>query len=193
MTAMAYEPTASDEETLLDYFLKLETPVGFRPEFIEGEIVVSPPTDGDHEDCLSIIQGQVTRESETDMQVSGYKGLVLPGEGDHPEDHVIPDATIAPCALRLFRGAPPWMPSDGVAMVIEVTSSKPNKDRGPKRRGYARAGIPLYLLVDRDKSTVTLFSEPNDGDYGGIQAVSFGKPLPLPTPFSFDLETSDFL
>ncbi|MEV0602528.1 Uma2 family endonuclease [Streptomyces sp. NPDC050315] len=193
MTAMAHEPMASDEETLLDYFLRLETPVGFRPEFIEGEIVVSPPTDGDHEDYLSILYAQVVRESATAMQISGYKGLVLPGAEDHPDDHVIPDATIAPRSLRLFRGAPPWMPSDGVAMVIEVTSSKPGKDRGPKRRGYARAAIPLYLLVDRDKSTVTLFSEPADGDYDGIQTVSFGKPLPLPAPFSFDLDTSDFL
>ncbi|GAA0468303.1 MULTISPECIES: Uma2 family endonuclease [Streptomyces] len=193
MTAMAYEPTATDEETLLDYFLKLETPVGFRPEFIEGEIVVSPPTDGDHEDYLDLISGQVRAESSTHMQISGYKGLVLSSTAGHADDHVIPDATIAPRELRLFRGAPPWMPSDGVAMVIEVTSSKPNKDRGPKRQAYARARIPLYLLVDRTKSTITLFSEPADGDYGEIHSVPFGKPLPLPAPFSFDLETSEFL
>lgn len=36
MTAMAHEPIATDHETLLDYFLALETPEGFRAELIEG-------------------------------------------------------------------------------------------------------------------------------------------------------------
>ncbi|MFK0297196.1 Uma2 family endonuclease [Streptomyces sp. NPDC090442] len=193
MTAMAHEPMATDKETLLDFFLSLDTPEGFRAELVEGEIVVTPPTDGDHEDYLSVIGTQVTRRSATDMQISGYKGLVLSSSEDQPTDHVIPDATIAPYALRLFRGAPPWMPSDGVAMVVEVTSSKPRNDREGKRYAYARAGIPLYLLVDRDTSAVTLFGEPSGGDYGGHTTVPFGKPLPLPAPFSFDLETAEFV
>lgn len=127
------------------------------------------------------------------MQVSGYKGLVLAGSGDQPADHAIPAATIAPRSLRLFRGAPPWMPSDGVAMVAEATSARPHNDREGKRRAYARAGLPLHLLVDRDRSTVTLFSEPSAEDYVGHTAVPFGKPVPLPAPFSFGLETVEFL
>lgn len=193
MTAMAYEPMATDEQSLLDFFLGLDTPEGFRAELIEGDIVVTPPTDGDHEDYLSIVNEQVYGQSATAMQTSGYKGLVLSGSGDHPADHVIPDATIAPRSLRLFRGAPPWMPSDGVAMVVEVTSTKPRNDREVKRRAYARAGIPLYLLVDRDKSTVTLFSAPSAEDYVGHTAAPFGKPIPLPAPFSFDLDTTEFI
>lgn len=193
MTAMAHEPMVKHEDILLEGFLALETPTGFKAELIEGEIVVTPPTDGDHEDHLSTVNRQVLRESVTDMEWSGYKGLALSATGDQPRDHVIPDATIAPRALRLFRGAAPWMPSDGVAMVIEVTSSKPRHDREGKRRGYARAGIPLYLLVDRGKSTVTLFSEPESGDYHKSHCLPFGKPVPLPAPFSFDLETTDFV
>ncbi|WEB41758.1 MULTISPECIES: Uma2 family endonuclease [Streptomyces] len=193
MTAMAQEPMATDTETLLDFFLSLDTPEGFRAELVEGEIVVTPPTDGDHEDYLSIIGRQVTRRSATDMQISGCKGLVLPHAENQPADHVIPDATIAPYALRLFRGAEPWMPSDGVDMVVEVTSSKPRHDRVTKRHAYARAAIPLYLLVDRGKSVVTLFSEPKDADYLTTHTAPFGDRLPLPAPFSFDLETADFV
>lgn len=53
--------------------------------------------------------------------------------------------------------------------------------------------LPLYLLVDRESSWITLFSDPETDDYQELRAVAFGKPLPLPQPFAFDLDTADFL
>jgi Uma2 family endonuclease len=85
------------------------------------------------------------------------------------------------------------MPCQGVAMVLEVTSTKPKADREVKRRCYARAGIPLYLLVERDISEVTLLSNPGQDDYRERCTRPFGKPVTLPEPFAFDLDTSDFL
>ena len=70
-------------------------------------------------------------------------------------------------------------------MVVEVTSTKPDRDREAKRHCYARGGIPLYLLVDREKSDVTLFSDPEGADYRQHGTVPFGKQLDLPAPFSF--------
>ena len=191
MTAMAHEPIT--QELLLDWFLALDTPEGFRAELIEGEIVVTPPPDGDHEDYISLIVTQVIRQSRTDMQFSGNKGLKLKSADACPQDHVIPDGTFAPAELRLYRGAEPWMPCEGVAMVLEVTSSKPKADREVKRRCYARGGIPLYLLVDRSTSSVTLFSDPERDDYRQLCTLAFGKPLSLPDPFAFELDTTDFL
>jgi hypothetical protein len=77
-------------------------------------------------------------------------------------------------------------------MVAEVTSGRPEKDRGPKRRGYAAAGIPFYLLIDRTEGTVTRYSTPMDEDYREIVRVPSGKPLDLPEPFSFALDTAAF-
>ncbi|MFD7239733.1 Uma2 family endonuclease [Streptomyces syringium] len=193
MTAMAHEPTPTQEELLLESFLALETPEGFKAELIEGEIVVSPAPDGEHEDCLSTVVRQVLRESRVDMDCSGNKGLLMPSGGRCPKNHAIPDATFAPRALRLFRGAPSWMPCDGVAMVVEVTSTKPDGDRVAKRHCYARAGIPLYLLVDREQETVTLHSDPSAADYAQAHSTAYGKPLVLPDPFAFVLETADFV
>ena len=192
MTAVAHEPI-TPAEGLLEIFLALETPEGFRAELIEGEIVVTPPPDGDHEDYIELVVQQVYGRSRTRMQFSGNKGLKLQGGGACPRDHVIPDGTFAPRQLRLYRGADSWMPCDGVAMVLEVTSTKPQTDREAKRRCYARGGIPLYLLVDRDASSITLFSDPQNDDYRQHCTLPFGKPLALPEPFAFELDTTDFV
>ncbi|MFI5679528.1 Uma2 family endonuclease [Streptomyces cellulosae] len=192
MTAMAHEPL-TQAEVLLEGFLALDTPEGFRAELIEGEIVVTPPPDGDHEDYINQIVKQVIRRSRTDMDYSGNKGLKLRSGGGCPKDHVIPDGTFAPTDLRLYRGADPWMPCDGVAMVLEVTSTRPKADREAKRRCYARGGIPLHLLVDREASSTTLFSDPENDDYRQLCTFPFGKQLALPEPFAFDLDTTDFL
>jgi Uma2 family endonuclease len=189
---MAHEPL-TQAEVLLEGFLALDTPEGFRAELIEGEIVVTPPPDGDHEDYISLIVSQVIRKSRTDMQFSGNKGLKLKSGGACPKNHAIPDGTFAPGHLRLFRGADSWMPCEGVAMVAEVTSTKPQTDREAKRRCYARGGIPLYLLIDRDDSSLTLFSDPEKDDYRQHCTLPFGKSLALPEPFAFDLDTTDFL
>ncbi|WP_324788527.1 Uma2 family endonuclease [Streptomyces sp. H51] len=189
---MAHEPL-TQAEVLLEGFLALDTPEGFRAELIDGEIVVTPPPDGDHEKYISRIVRQVIRRSRSDMDCSGNKGLKLVSGGACPRNHAIPDATFAPVDRDLFAGAEAWMPCDGVAMVLEVTSTKPAADREAKRRCYARGGIPLYLLVDREAASVTLFADPRNDDYRQVCTLPFGKPLPLPEPFAFELETADFL
>ncbi|PYC73951.1 hypothetical protein C7C46_24345 [Streptomyces tateyamensis] len=197
MTAMTHERPVetewSEEQVLLDWFLELVTPEGFRAELINGEITVSPPPDGDHENIISKVIRQVIRESLVEMDVSGGKGLVLPRGSRSPKNHVIPDLTFVPEELDCFSGAPSWMDPAGVALVVEVTSSKPAQDRVAKRHAYASAAIPLYLLVDRELSQVTLFSAPGGEDYTESHVVALGKSLPLPDPFGFELDTSDFL
>ena len=84
------------------------------------------------------------------------------------------------------------MPPDGIELVLEVTSSRPDLDRNAKRRAYAQAGIPLYLLVDREHRRVTLFSHAAYGDYLQTYKVPFGDKLELPDPFGFALDTASF-
>jgi Uma2 family endonuclease len=190
MKFMTREPGASADSPL-EAFLSLETPEGYRAELIDGEIVVTPPPSGNHERCITRLVEQVLRNSAMPMDFSGNKGLVLPGTDGGP--HVIPDITFAPRTLDLFLDAPSWMPPSGVAMVAEITSSSPNRDRDAKRRAYAAARISLYLLIDREQKQVTLFGDPLRADYTTMSIAAFGDGLRLPAPFSFTLATGDFV
>ncbi|MEV0182560.1 Uma2 family endonuclease [Streptomyces sp. NPDC050625] len=48
------------------------------------------------------------------------------------------------------------------------------RDRIDKVRGYAEAGIPIHLLIDRDNNTLVVHSEPKDGRYQQSPAHSWG-------------------
>ncbi|MEU8123047.1 Uma2 family endonuclease [Spirillospora sp. NPDC049024] len=191
MTVMVDESPTQGDSGLLDRFLALDTPEGLRAELIDGEIVMSPPPGSRHERIVARINRQVTLRSTTPFDFSGNMGLVLPGDGGLPS-YVIPDGAFARLDLDVYDNDDSWSEPDGIAMVIEVTSSRPGVDREAKRYGYARAEIPLYLLVDRDEKRVTLFSLPDGKDYARTDQAAFGKSLSLPEPFGFDLDTTDF-
>jgi hypothetical protein len=70
------------------------------------------------------------------------EGLKIPRGVLCAENHAIPDMTFTPHRLCLFRGAEPWMPCEGVSLVVEVTSAKPDRERKAKRHCYAAAGSP---------------------------------------------------
>jgi Uma2 family endonuclease len=187
------ESDAQVADGLLREFLALDTPEGYRAQLVNREIVVTPPPYGIHGEIIGLIVEQVFAKSPVRMNFSPDQGLIVPDRGIADAGRVIPDATFAPAEFRLFHGADPWMETTGVAMVVEVTSSDAARDRGAKRLAYAGAKIPLYLLVDRDVNRVTLFTNPAGDDYSSMAVESFGGGLKLPEPFSFTLETAEFL
>ncbi|MGK4583123.1 Uma2 family endonuclease [Kitasatospora sp. HPMI-4] len=188
MTALPHEFAESwlgQDDDLLEAFLALDTPEGFKAELIEGEIIVTPPPDGDHETVIGRIARQVFRRCPTDLDFAPGKGLIVPG------GRYIPDGTFTDRGAMLGRES--WSKPDGVLMVLEVTSNRPVKDREAKRKGYAAAGIPFYLLVDRQKNRIILHGDPQGGDYESVADVGVGEPLPLPEPFGFELDTADLV
>jgi Uma2 family endonuclease len=182
MTVTMDRPSTTDErdrselEELLD---SLELPPGYRAEIIEGDIVVTPPPGAEHEGYFVETSYQFNVHG---WRVSGHTGLVT------PLGLFEPDLTVA--RREYFANHKPrsWRSPDGVALVVEITSSNPLKDRESKRCGYAQAKIPLYLLIDRDTEETVLFSEPAHGDYQVVARRPIDEPIPLPEPFSFTLE-----
>ncbi|SFD16459.1 hypothetical protein [Streptomyces aidingensis] len=63
----------------------------------------------------------------------------------------------------------------------------------PVTAAHQSASDSSAQSADRLKTFLALFSSPRRTGYAAEYRVPFGKPLPLPEPFGFDLETSDFL
>ncbi|MFE9043060.1 Uma2 family endonuclease [Streptomyces sp. NPDC007818] len=165
-----------------------QAPKGWRVELIEGEIYVVPPADGEHEEIVSELSGQVRDHDRGLGRYTGI-GLSLPGTSDPVR--VIPDLAIAPKGS--FGDAQDWHAPDAVLLVAEVTSaSTASRDRGLKIRAYARAGIPVYLLIDREADEAVVCSEPHGDDYTHKSLHKLGAEVPLPAPLGFTLDTAAF-
>ncbi|MFI7408639.1 helix-turn-helix domain-containing protein [Streptomyces sp. NPDC049627] len=63
------------------------------------------------------------------------------------------------------------------------------RDRVEKPDGYAAAGIPVYLLIDRDDCSVVVFNQPEDGRYRREEKLPFGATVKLPEPVNITLDT----
>ncbi|MEO3829172.1 Uma2 family endonuclease [Actinomadura sp. B10D3] len=187
MTAMPEEPSHVRDD-LREAFAALDVMPGFRAELIDGEIIVSPTPDGQHETIVVAVDDWVREAHGLRL----HRNLTLIS----PEGEYVPDGVAAPKGA--FAGREWHSKPDGVAMVLEVTSGRAGdrkgaeRDRGPKRRGYAAADIPLYLLIDRLDGKATIFSEPRGDDYTHIASVVLGEDLSIPEPLKGVLPTHDF-
>ncbi|XVQ09118.1 Uma2 family endonuclease [Spirillospora sp. CA-255316] len=187
MTAMSAEPPF-DRDGLREAFAALEVMPGFRAELVDGEIIVSPRPDGRHETIVVAVDDWVRDAHGLRL----HRNLTLIS----PEGEYVPDGIAAPKGA--FAGREWHSEPEGVLMVLEVTSKDgrslkgAERDRGPKRRGYAAADIPLYLLVDRLDGKVTIFSEPRGGDYTHSSSVVLGEDLAIPAPLEGVLPTDEF-
>ncbi|MFC7218719.1 Uma2 family endonuclease [Streptomyces polyrhachis] len=163
-------------------------PRGWRVELIEGQLHVTPPANGEHEEIVMELSGQF-RDQRRDL--GSYTGIGLELPGSAPTHRVIPDLTLAPKGS--FRDDLEWHDPQAVLLVAEVTSaSTAANDRVRKLQGYAGAGIPAYLLVDREAGSFRLYSEPEDGTYTRMEEARLGMAVRLPAPLDFELDTSEF-
>ncbi|MEU6914005.1 Uma2 family endonuclease [Streptomyces olindensis] len=112
---------------------------------------------------------------------------------EHGEGRALPDGVLAPTGSFAGQGA--WADPGAALMTVEITSHDPDthhRDRAEKPRAYAGAGIPLYLLVDRDTLWTAVHSDPDPAlGYRQVHMVRFGGVLTLPEPLGITLDTEE--
>ncbi|MFI0261119.1 Uma2 family endonuclease [Streptomyces sp. NPDC017056] len=197
MTALAHEAPWADtgpadqdtprpelDEVLWQAWESMELPEGFHAEIVEGFIEVSPTGCYAH----SQIANKLRRAADRYLADSPYAG--------HQDTNVIHGRKVwIPDVLIALEDAEEQdvvehgvgINASAVKVVVEVVSPGHNsitRDRVRKRRAYARAGIPVYVLVDDHdlRGTVTVFTSPAPGkaDYAAEHHVPYGTDIALP-------------
>ncbi|GAB2704734.1 Uma2 family endonuclease [Kitasatospora kifunensis] len=181
----------------------LRVPKNVLVEVIGGEIVVSPARTFPHAAILGDIQREFSGRGFVDTRFPWRAFQVLGVDVVEIGDGYIPDLLV----LHRQTEAEGWAGNfefpraDQVELVVEVTSRASacdDREPGPGRRttkwsGYARGGVPHYLLVDRDPSRpgVTLFGEPDRsaGSYQMLATWKLGDLVTLPEPFGIEIRT----
>ncbi|MFJ9829001.1 Uma2 family endonuclease [Streptomyces sp. NPDC101160] len=162
-------------------------PEGVKLEFVNGELKVKPLPDQLHKAIVMWLlrvcmqqRPELMFYPEQELKVDTYRN-----------GRAIADGALAP--IDHFVASPDmWGAPEGVLMVVEVTSpgaKARNRDLVEKRDGYAAVGIPVYLLVDRETTTLHVFTEPEHGAYRTEESHPFGDPVPLPSPVDITLDT----
>lgn len=186
----------------------LHLPELFFTEIIDGEIVVSRAPVFGHDRIVHAIIFAFNRAKVLDESypwLCSSTGVDMTGiEAGYIPDLIVLDEQIAREAARGGTGR--RLVSDQVELAVEVTSpSNAKVDRCPARRegdrgkwrGYARCGVPYYLLIDRDPkvAAITLYSIPDEaaGAYLQEESWKFGDTIELSEHFGVAIPTDEWM
>jgi Uma2 family endonuclease len=157
-------------------------PEEHRVELIFGRIVpvygkspmspINPPHD-DSVDELIAWSNEVLPVGAARVRAQGSIGV--PEFGSQPQPDFV---WMAPRRYRKDRPSP-----DDILLLVEVSDSTLKKDRGPKSRLYARAGIRDYWIVNIKDRCVEVHRNPEGSKYREITVYTSGQQIhPLAFP-----------
>ncbi|MEU6199438.1 Uma2 family endonuclease [Streptomyces sp. NPDC047061] len=196
MTALAHErpETMSEasadivngpdlDEVLWQAWKAMELPEGYRAEIIEGAIEVSPTGRLTHAQITNRLRRALDKFLDGGEHACHQDTNVI-----HKRQGWIPDAFVAPEDLEQYADEEALgVEASAVHLVVEVVSpGKRNQDRDRvrKRREYARAGIPVCVIIDDydGQGAVTLFTgpRPDKADWEDIHRVPYGTEVTVP-------------
>ncbi|KAA9375056.1 Uma2 family endonuclease [Microbispora cellulosiformans] len=168
---------------------------GYTAEITYGRVVVSPKVSREQSNITFRLMNQLFDSvRENRWVIHSNWGVHLPPFPDMR----LPDLMIAPQDAEQYDDMHIF--GDGALLVVEVCSKGTRSiDWDEKPLEYARAGVPLLLIVDpvTDPATVTLMHEPRKDlavddlrePYQRVSVADAGETLRLPAPFDIDLDT----
>lgn len=166
---------------------QLDPPEGYRVEIIEGSITVAATPFGKHASIVRWIRMAIEPTLPPD-EFGFFENLTC----EEPEiDRYVPDLGVWP--VDFIDSEDDWIfDAELCAFAGEVTSPGQVKRDYAKAAGYARAGVPVYLLVDRARRVCVVMTEPEGGVYKNRHEEPFGKPVALPLETPVTIDTSRF-
>ena len=147
-------------------------------ELLEGLLVEKMPESALHAAVIYALVLWLARHLPDGLTVRGP----APVETDDSEPE--PDLCVARGGPLDYHDHHPR--PDETVLLIEVANTSLSRDRGWKQRVYARAGTPLYLIIDLLDRRVEVYRDPTvpaDGGephYRGRTIFGEGDPIALP-------------
>ncbi len=193
MTIMTERPRAIDAppsgsyEEMLQIVEEMDTPVGYRAELIRGKIVVSPWSKLRYKRVMKSLRLQLQPHAPEghDVDVAPFL-FVFPGSerACGPDLHVADESA--------FEADGRHADASALSLVAELTSdSTKDVDWLDKMATYGQI-VPVYLLLDMRIGEINVMWDPSPKGYRSRTNVPFGRPVRVPAPFDFELDTSEF-
>jgi len=139
---------------------------GARVEFIDGLILDMSPKSREHEKVIAWLARRFvagTDGAEHEVRIASPLSI----------DDSEPEPDVAVVAV----GTPEPNHPASAELVVEVTVSSQRRDRLEKPRLYARAGVPVYWVVDLDAGEAVVHTGPRGDGYAAVRVVGEGGVL----------------
>ncbi len=140
-------------------------------ELLEGILVTKMPKNPPHSLVTHLIQEALARLISLGWCVNAQEPITL--ADSEPE----PDVAVVQGSPRQYADRHPS--AEETALVIEVADSSLARDRGLKKRIYARAGIPVYWIVNLVERKIEVYSQPTEADYQQRQDFESDTEIPV--------------
>jgi Uma2 family endonuclease len=127
-------------------------------ELLEGVLVVMSPQGGPHAGVTAWLARVLGRQLDWSYDVRSHSPFAAT---DHSEPE--PDVSVSRKAASFVEH-----PSTAL-LLVEVSASSLDKDRGVKLPIYAASGVPEYWIVDLNTRTIEVYTEPGAGAYGRVE------------------------
>lgn len=167
-------PPQRHRYSVQDYYRMAETgilPPQARVELIEGEIVDMTPIGSRHSGYTDRLSQLLFKSVESHAIVRVQSPIHL-GTFTEPQ----PDITLLRAREDFYSSAHPT--SADILLVIEISDSSLDYDRGVKLPLYAQHGIPECWLVNLNDRVISRHFEPGPAGYQRAEVIQGNTALP---------------
>ena len=146
-----------------------------RVELLENYVVLKMPGNPPHDGTIQAISKRVGRRLPAGWDYRVQSSIVLSDSQPEPDIAVVRGNEVA------YLSRHPTAADTG--FVIEVADSSLLRDQRDKTRIYARAGIPVYWIINLVDRRVEVYTQPTGPvavpAYGAFQTFQPGDSVPL--------------
>ena len=144
-------------------------------ELIEGWLITKMPKNPPHSVATGLLREALERAIPAGWYIDAQEPITL--SDSEPE----PDGVIVRGERRQYLDHHPG--SKDLALVVEVADATLPRDRGQKKRMYARAAVPIYWIVNLPEKQIEVYSDPTgpaeQPDYRKRQDYRAADEIPL--------------